>query len=73
MTVSFAIKTIIEILLIVLLAYGYYHEDKVIRFERKMFRFIRFMINSYRQDKARKNLTVHSCKSSDGKSGASVA
>ena len=59
MTLSFALETLVELMLIVLLAYGYYHEDKVIRFERKAVRFIRFMINSYRQDRARKKLTVH--------------
>ena len=60
MTVTFAIKTIIELALIILLAYGFYYEERVARFERKVGRFIRFMFNSYRQDFMRKRLTVHS-------------
>lgn len=73
MTLSFALKSVIELILIVLLAYGYYHEDKVIRFERKAVRFIRFMINSYRQDRARKKLRVHNGTDSGRNSGAFVA
>ncbi len=59
MTVSFAVKTLIELALILLLSYGFYRERDVIRFEKKAARFIRFMINSYRQDFARKKFTVH--------------
>jgi hypothetical protein len=59
MTISFAVKTLIQLALILLLAYGFYREEDVVRFERKLGRFIRFMINSYRQDAARKKLTVH--------------
>ena len=59
MTISFAVKTLIELALILLLSYGFYRERDVIRFEKKVGRFIRFMVNSYRQDAARKKLTVH--------------
>jgi RNase adaptor protein for sRNA GlmZ degradation len=59
MTVTFAVKTLTELALILLLSYGFYRERDVIRFEKKVGRFIRFMINSYRQDFARKKLTVH--------------
>ena len=59
MTISFAVKTLIELALILLLSYGCYRERDVIRFEKKVGRFIRFMVNSYRQDAARKKLTVH--------------
>ena len=73
MTVSFAVKTLIELALIVLLAYGFYHEDKVARFERKMGRLIRYMINSYRQDFARKKLTVHNGANASEKGNENVA
>ena len=59
MTISFAVKTLIELALILLLSYGFYREKDVIRFEKKVGRFVRFMINSYRQDFTRKNFTVH--------------
>jgi len=59
MTISFAVKTLIELALILLLSYGFYRERDVIRFEKKVGRFIRFMVNSYRQDFARKSFTVH--------------
>ena len=73
MTLSFALKSIVELLIIVLLAYGYYHEDKVIRFERKAARVIRLLIAEYRRDRARKKLTVHSNGDKGNNSGAFVA
>lgn len=73
MTVSFAIKTLIELALILLLAYGFYRESDVVRFERKAVRFIRFMINSYRQDFARKKLTVHRGEKVNGEINVNVA
>lgn len=73
MTVSFAIKTLVELALILLLSYGFYRERDVIRFEKKVGRFVRFMINSYRQDFARKKLTVHKSVSSEKSNWANVA
>ena len=73
MTVSFAVKTIIELAFIILLAYGFYRERDVIRFEKKVGRFIRFMINSYRQDSARKRFTVHNGESVRTEKKANVA
>jgi hypothetical protein len=73
MTLSFASKSIVELLLIVLLAYGFYHEDKVVRFERKAARVIRLLINSYRQEHARKKLTVHNGNDNGRDNGAFVA
>ena len=73
MTVSFAIKTLIELALILLLSYGFYREKDVIRFEKKVGRFIRYMINSYRSDFARKKLTVHNGNASHDNHNANVA
>ncbi|MBO4339335.1 MAG: hypothetical protein K5755_02225 [Clostridiales bacterium] len=73
MTVSFAVKTLIELALILLLSYGFYRERDVIRFEKKVGRFVRFMINSYRQDAARKKLTVHEGESAATKIKTNVA
>ena len=73
MTVSFAIKTLVELALILLLTYGFYRERDVVRFERKAARFIRFMINSYRQDFARKKLTVHNGKAVKSNAEINVA
>jgi len=73
MTVSFAVKTLIELALILLLSYGFYRERDVIRFEKKVGRFIRFMINSYRTDRVRKSFTVHSGAASEQTSRSNVA
>jgi len=73
MTLSFALKTFIELALILLLSYGFYREQDIILFEKKVGRFIRFMINSYRRDRARKALTVHNGISSDGEGRVNVA
>ncbi len=73
MTLSFAVKTLIELALILLLSYGFYRERDVIRFEKKVGRFIRFMINSYRRDFTRKKLTVHSGNASHSDRRANVA
>ncbi|MBE6835377.1 MAG: hypothetical protein E7515_03905 [Ruminococcaceae bacterium] len=73
MTISFAVKTLIELALILLLSYGFYRERDVIRFEKKVGRFIRFMINSYRRDFMRKKLTVHNGNPSQTESRVNVA
>lgn len=73
MTMTFAIKTLIELALILLLSYGFYRERDVIRFEKKVGRFVRFMINSYRQDFAHKKFTVHNSKTVNKENRINVA
>ncbi len=36
MTIGFAIRTLFEIAAVLLLAYGYLHEDKVVAFEKRL-------------------------------------
>ena len=45
MSTTFAIQTLIEIIIAVLLIIGYMNEEKVIRFENELFRLIKIAVN----------------------------
>lgn len=44
MSTTFAIRTIIEIIIAVLLIIGFMNEEKVIRFENELFRIVKITI-----------------------------
>lgn len=47
MTTSFALKIFFEIGLVMLIAYGYKNEDKLIEFEAELFAFMKFAFKKY--------------------------
>ena len=59
MSALFVIKTFIELALILLLVYGFYHEDKVITFERNVMKIFRYYVKQYKRSKNARSLTVH--------------
>lgn len=59
MSASLVIKIFIELALVLLLVYGFYHEDKVITFERNVKKIFRYYVKQYKRNKNAKALTVH--------------
>ena len=47
MTTSFALKIFFEIGLVMLIAYGYKNEDKLIEFETELFAILKFAFRKY--------------------------
>ena len=47
MNTAFAFKIFLEIGAILLIAYGYMNEEKVIEFERELFKVMKFIVNKY--------------------------
>lgn len=73
MSVAFALKTLIELALILLLVYGFYHEDKVIAFERNVKKIFRYYVKQYKKAKKAKTLTVHNGNPHKDNGGVRVA
>jgi len=47
MTLGFAIKVILEVLVVMLIAYGIWNEEKLVAFEEELFPVLRFCFNKY--------------------------
>ncbi|MBQ3897328.1 MAG: hypothetical protein II742_02390 [Clostridia bacterium] len=47
MTLGFAIKVILEVLVVMLIAYGIWNEEKLVAFEEELFPVLKFCFNKY--------------------------
>ncbi|MDD6808250.1 MAG: hypothetical protein PUD72_07400 [Oscillospiraceae bacterium] len=47
MTVGFGIKVLLEVAVVLLIAYGYMNEEKLIAFEREFYAIMKFCVKKY--------------------------